>query len=215
MVNEPHVIDRDNTLWVLSKPAGLLVHAAEGGEPDLMSRLEASEPSMQGVAPCHRLDRSTSGVVLASTDPAERGEIGKLFAAGEVEKRYLALVFGVTHGKGSIKRPLKRGRKGGTVTALTRYRRLEVLGGFSLLEVSPKSGRKHQIRRHLQGIGHSIVGDRRYGPKRFRRVPGYPDRLWLHASQVILPDGRSFEAPLPAELAAHLDVLRQGARSLA
>lgn len=197
---------------MLSKPAGLLVHAAECDDADLMSWLEASEPSAHGIAPCHRLDRATSGVVIASTDPAERGVIGRLFEAGEVDKRYLALVFGATHRKGSIKRPLKRGRRGGTAAALTRYRRLEVLGGFSLLEVSPKTGRKHQIRRHLQGIGHSIVGDLRYGNKRFRPVPGYPDRLWLHASRVTLPDGRTFESPLPTELTTHLEILRQGAR---
>ncbi len=156
----------------------------------------------------HRLDRETSGLVLASPDASLRAELGDLFASGAVHKEYQALVFGRCHEKGVVRRALADGRRGRPLPAVTRYRLLEWLGPLSLVRARPEHGRKHQIRRHLQAIGHAIVGDERYPPPRFRRVPGYPGRLWLHASRLELPDGRVWEAPLPPELAAHLDLLR-------
>ena len=105
--------------------------------------------------------------------------------------------------------PLVRaGRRGRPLPAVTRYRHREALGGFSLVEARPETGRKHQIRRHLHGIGHPIVGDERYRPRRFKAVPGYPGRLWLHAAALELPDGHTIVAPLPPALMDHLDRLR-------
>ena len=209
VIGSPQIIASYDTLWVLSKPAGMLVHATAADESDLMHWLMEHGAGVEHVAPCHRLDKGTSGVVLCSSDPAERGEIGKLFAEGQIQKTYRALVYGVTHKKGTLKRPLKDSRRGRTTEALTQYKRLEVLGSFSHLEVRPKTGKRHQIRRHLQGIGHPIVGDQRYGPRRFRRVPAYPERMWLHALRLELPDGRIFESPLPDSLETHLAVLRE------
>ena len=78
----------------------------------------------------------------------------------------------------------------------------------SLLSVQIAEGRKHQIRRHLQGIGHSIVGDRRYPQRKGRRaLKGSPDRLWLHASRLTLDGVGTIQAPLPYELQCHLKVL--------
>jgi len=74
-----------------------------------------------------------------------------------------------------------------------------------------ETGRTHQIRVHLAAIGHPVVGDTRYGPPRFRPVPAFPGRLWLHAHRVRLPDGWEVLSPLPASLEAHLEVLRAGA----
>lgn len=209
MIGEPRILSSSGTLLALFKPSGMLVHSTAGDDSDLMHWLVERE-ALVDVAPCHRLDKSTSGVVLCSVNPTERGEIGQMFADGAVEKRYLTLVYGVPNKKGTIKRSLKDGRRRKTVEAITHYRRLEQLGGFSFLEVLPKTGRKHQIRRHLQGIGHPIVGDTRYGPRRFRRVPGYPGRMWLHAASLHLSDGRSFESQLPVELEDHLELLRTG-----
>ncbi len=163
-----------------------------------------------GVVPLHRLDLHTSGVLLCASDLSVRGRVQEWFAAGLVQKTYLALVHGRTHGKGTIRRGLKDARRRKTLDAVTRYTRREALGGFSLLEVHPETGRKHQVRRHLQGLGHAVVGDTRYRPKRFRKVPAFPGRLWLHAWRVTLPDGGAFEAPLPEALESHLAVLRQG-----
>jgi len=209
MSESPHIIANHGTLWVLSKPAGTLVHATAADETDLMNWLMERQSEVDHVAPCHRLDKGTSGVVLCSSDAGERGDIGKLFAEGQIKKTYQALVYGVTHKKGTLKRPLKDSRRGRSTEAVTQYKRLEVFGSFSLLEVRPKTGKRHQIRRHLQGIGHPIVGDKRYGPRRFRRVPAYPERMWLHAMRLELPDGQVYEAPLPQALEEHLFVLRQ------
>lgn len=207
-MSEPLVVATDGDLWILNKPAGLLVHPGEDPRlPDLMKRVVAhGAPS--GMAPCHRLDLETSGVVLASPDPELRGQIGRWLADGQVVKRYRALVFGRTHRKGTISRALPDARRGRTLRATTRYRRLEWLGPLTLVSARPETGRKHQIRRHMQSIGHALVGDERYPPKRPRAVLAFPGRLWLHASSIELPDGRFFEAPLAPELAAHLATLR-------
>lgn len=201
------IVATSGDLVVLNKPAGLLVHPNDAGDPDLMSAAIA-QGAPAGLAPIHRLDLETSGIVLASANPELRGELGKAFADGQVVKRYKALVHGRTHKKGTVSRPLMDQRRGRTLRATTRYRKLEWLGNVTLISVRPETGRKHQIRRHLQSIGHAIVGDDRYPPKRFRPVKAFPGRLWLHAASIELPDGRFFSVPLPEELDAHLGVLR-------
>lgn len=209
---KPRLLAREEDgLLVFDKPAGWVVHAAEADETrELLSWAVQAGHAPPEVAPVHRLDRETSGVVLLSADPALRGALGRAFAVGEVHKTYRALVHGRTHRKGIVRRPLADARRGRPLEAVTRYRTLEWLGGFSLVEVRPETGRRHQIRRHLQMIGHPVVGDERYGPRRFRPVPAFPGRLWLHAARLALPDGRVFESSLPPELESHLDALRAG-----
>lgn len=202
----PVLLAVQDDLIVVDKPAGWLVHAAGTEDPDLGSWL-----TLQGLGhpgPVHRLDKETSGVVLFARIPALAAEIGDALAKGEVDKTYLAVVHGRARRKGTIKRALQEGRR--SVPAVTRYHTEAWLGRFSLLRVRTDTGRKHQIRRHLHGLGHPIVGDDRYGPSRFVRVPGFPWRLFLHASEVTLPDGRTFHAPLPPELEACLVALRAG-----
>jgi 23S rRNA-/tRNA-specific pseudouridylate synthase len=204
---EPRLISRSDDIWVLEKPAGLAVHAAAGGVLDLLSwaRRELSAP--QELAAVSRLDRETSGLVLCAVGDA-RGRAGRWLADGQVEKRYLALVHGRTHRKGVIRRALPDPRRRRPLEAVTRYRRLSWLGSLTYLEVRPETGRRHQIRRHLQGIGHPVVGDARHGPRRPPRlVPGFPGRLWLHCFRLSLPDGQELEAPLPGELREHLELL--------
>ena len=207
----PKLLTREGPLWVFDKPSGLRVHAAgDDGADDLMSWARRELRAPEALAPIHRLDAGTSGLLLASSDPAERKDLGAAFAAGDVSKRYQALVFGLTHEKGKIERPLMDVRRGRPLDALSRYERLRAFGRVaSLLSLKPESGRKHQLRRHLQQIGHGIVGDERYRDKRRRRVPRFPGRLWLHAAELELPDGRRFEAPLAAELAEHLEQLEK------
>lgn len=178
--------------------------------PDLLSWMVGEGVAPPSVAPIHRLDRQTSGVVLASTDPALRGEMGRWFAERRVDKVYRCLVHGRPHKGGTISRALVDGRRQAPLPATTRFKRLGVHGRFSYLEIVPETGRKHQIRKHLNLIGHPIVGDRRYRPPKAKRQlpPGTPNRLWLHALSLSLPDGRRFEAPLASELAAHLERLR-------
>jgi len=208
---KPRLITCDGDLWVLDKPSGFAVHAVAGATaPDLMAWARGSLGAPAGLAPIHRLDLDASGLVLCAADSSLRGELGRWFADGEVHKEYMALAWGRVHKKGTIRRQLKDPRRRRFLPAVTRYQCLEWLGGFSLLALTPETGRRHQLRRHLHGIGHALVGDRRYRPRRFRAVPGFPGRLWLHAVRLALPDGRSYEAPLPAELERHLVVLREG-----
>jgi len=180
-VTQPRVIAQDGALYALDKPHGFAAHPQGDDGPDLVSW--AAEQLGVALAPCHRLDRETSGVMLCATDERVRAE------------------------KGIVRRPLSDRRRGRDVPTVTRFTRRAIFGRVSLLDVRPETGRRHQIRRHLQGIGHPIVGDERYPPRRFRPVPGFPGRLWLHAVSVTLPDGRRFESPLPPELADHLALL--------
>jgi tRNA pseudouridine65 synthase len=193
---------------VLHKPAGYAVHRTGDEDiPDLQRWAAEALDAPASLSPVHRLDRETSGVVVFAAEPDRLAEGGGWFAEGLVKKRYLALVFGRVRQKGIIRRPLQDARRGRRLEAVTRYRRRASYGAFSFLEVRPETGRRHQIRKHLHGIGHAIVGDTRYRAKRFRAVPGFPGRLWLHAAELELPGGVRYESPLPPELVAHLALL--------
>ncbi len=194
----PGVLAVEDDVVVVDKPADWVVHDAGGDAPDLSAWLG-------GLPPAHRLDRGTSGLVLYARRPEVVAAVGEAH-----EKAYLTLVWGKTRPKGIIRRPLADGRRGRPLGATSRYRTIAQLGPVSYLRVRIETGRKHQIRRHLEGIGHPVVGDARYRGKGTRELPGAPDRLWLHAGQLALGDGRSWEAPLPPDLAAHLQGLREG-----
>ncbi len=203
----PYTIGQRDGIWAVCKPVGMAVHPTADRAPHLITWLDASELP-EGTRPMHRLDLPTSGVVLCAADPAVRRRVEAWFAERQIEKRYRALVTGRTRKKGVIRKKLPNAkRKGPPVEAVTRWRTLRWLGPVSYLEARPETGRKHQIRQHFKGVGHPIVGDTRYGPRRFKPVPGFPGRLWLHALQLTLPDGTVFEAPLPETLTAHLALL--------
>jgi 23S rRNA-/tRNA-specific pseudouridylate synthase len=199
----PRILRIEGPLVAVLKPSGWVVHAAMAGETrDLRAWLAAQSELPRDLEPCHRLDRETSGVVLYAGTPEARAAIGRAFMDGAVQKTYLALVQGRAHAKGVIRTPLAPDDGGAPQEACTRYRTVALLGAFALVRVTPETGRKHQIRRHLQGVRLPVVGDDRYGPERRLRVPAYPGRLCLHAARLELPDGRVFEAPLPDDLAA-------------
>jgi 23S rRNA-/tRNA-specific pseudouridylate synthase len=208
----PELLSHEGSLVVVSKPSGWLVHAADEADeaPDLQAWLSERLDVLVAPAPAHRIDRETSGVVLYATTSEEAARLGQWFAGGEVKKRYVALVYGDPGESGVLDAPLDDQRRGKPLEARTSYvRRAVFLGGAaSLVEVELETGRKHQIRRHFYEAGHGLVGDRRYrtGGK---LAPGVDaGRLWLHAWQLTLPDGRSYEAALPEELGASLEVLR-------
>lgn len=203
--DRPHVIARLDALFAVHKPSGYRVHpAGPSDEPDLVAWLDAESELPPETRPIHRLDAMASGLVLCSADPEVRAQVSGWLARDEAHRVYLALVHGRTHKKGVIRRPLQDARRGRPLPAVTRYRCLDWIGAFTLLEVQIETGRRHQIRRHLQSLGHPVVGDDRYPGQRFRAVPAFPGRLWLHALGMSLPDGTTLEDPLPAELEAHL-----------
>jgi 23S rRNA (uracil1939-C5)-methyltransferase len=157
--------------------------------------------------PLQRLDVGTSGVCWFARRPEHVGPLALALERGE--ETYLALARGITHGKGKIGRPLLEGGK--PRQALTRYRRISVVSGHSLLELRTEHGRKHQVRRHLAAIGHPILGDARYGHdasnRHFEHRFGL-DRPFLHCAALCVPFENGpieIRAPLAGDLTAVLD----------
>lgn len=234
------VLYEDEAIVVVDKPSGMIVHPGHG-QPDgsLVSALLGRGTTLSAIgAPerpgiVHRLDQGTSGViVVARSDRAQR-ELANAFAERRVDKRYLTLVWGrPAEREGTIDRAMGRSRthplkmaveglRGAPRPARSHYRVLEEMPGFAWLEVRPESGRTHQIRVHLQSIGHAIVGDELYGgpawkglqdPRRRNAVRSF-DRLALHAAELAFDHPTSgerlvFRAPLPVELERMLEALR-------
>lgn len=213
----------------IDKPAGLSLrtsradpHAAARG---LIEALRFRDRELfAGREPrlVHRLDESTSGVVLVALDPDIHRELVTRFAERQVEKRYLALVWGhprpATGSWDARLGPDKKDRRRMRVDpegrpALTEYRVLAKAPHVALVELTPQTGRTHQLRVHLAVAGHPIVGDDLYGGPREHgvRMPALraalaPGRALLHASRLAIPglEPELFEAPLPADFAAAL-----------
>ncbi len=195
------VLYEDPSVIAVDKPAGMVVHAGAGIRAGtlvnaLLYRFSRLSEMGGDVRPgiVHRLDRYTSGVLLVACDDPSHRALAAQFAARQVEKVYLALVHGVVKaGQGRIDRPIRRdpvrrtrmtARPGGGRSALTEYRVLGRFARFTYLEVRIATGRTHQIRVHLAGLGHPVAGDRLYGaPARVEGVPGL-DRYFLHAHRI-------------------------------
>lgn len=201
---KPQILANNGSMMVVLKPMGWSAHAAGPDTgPSLTEWLQ--EQGVRDGAPVHRLDKDTSGIILIGKGKEERARMSKWFADGEVHKEYFALVHGRIRKKGVIRRPLQDARRGAPLPAVTRYRLIEWLGSKSLIQLTLETGRKHQIRRHLQGIGHGVVGDKRY---RTKGVPLDPGGLYLHEGLLVLPDERTWEAPLPERFLAELKRLQ-------
>jgi 23S rRNA pseudouridine1911/1915/1917 synthase len=217
------ILYQDDSVIAVNKPAGLTVHAGAGAHSGtLVNRLVHHFASLSQVGGelrpgiVHRIDRTTSGVLLvAKTDAAHRA-LATQFAARTVEKTYLALVEGhVKQESGRITKPIARdpvrrtrmtARLAHGRQALTDYRVLQRFKEFTYLEVRIGTGRTHQIRAHLASLGHPVAGDRVYGAKPAERV-------FLHAWRIgfTSPDSGqrvTVEAPLPEELQRRLGELK-------
>jgi 23S rRNA pseudouridine1911/1915/1917 synthase len=212
------ILYEDADVVAVDKPAGMVVHAGAGCRSGtLVNALLHRFGALSGVGGelrpgiVHRLDRHTSGVLLVARNDAAHHRLAEQFASRQVEKVYLALVHGhVQAEQGRIEKPITRDRQRRVRmtarlargrAALTEYRILRRLPGFTLLEVRPHTGRTHQIRAHFASLGHPLAGDRLYGaPGRIGR-----DRLFLHACRVSFTQPSTgervtVESPLPGEL---------------
>jgi 23S rRNA pseudouridine1911/1915/1917 synthase len=235
-VPEPEALDvdvvyQDSDLVVVNKPAGMVVHPAAGhASGTLVNALLHQIKDLSGIGGelrpgiVHRLDRGTSGLMVVAKNDKAHVELARQFHDREVEKEYVALVWGVVQAGKRIDLPIGRDpddRKKMSATArrarsaTTRVTKALHLPGVSLIHVAIATGRTHQIRVHLSEIGHPIVGDATYGGLR-RRVMGdlrpllSLDRPFLHAFRLMFhhpSDGRKmeFEAPLPPDLQTVLD----------
>jgi 23S rRNA pseudouridine1911/1915/1917 synthase len=142
--------------------AALLAHLAHAGAPDQMDTLRPHRPdAMRWPQPIHRLDRGTSGWVCVALSLSAANSISTAFAARSVRKSYLALVAGTLTGAGACTQPLE-GKPALTAWRAVASGPLPVHGTATLLEVTPTTGRTHQIRKHCAGMGHAIVGDDQY-----------------------------------------------------
>ena len=168
-------------------------------------------PRAAEAAPVHRLDVSTSGLVVFARTQDGVAKWDRALSAPTTRRIYVVAVRGVTPSKGAITRDLRD--SGGVYPARTRYRRLAIASGHSVLRVVPDQPRTHQIRRHLAAIGHPVLGDDRYGhatTNRYFEERSGLDRDFVHFVRLVLdhPDTGArqiFEAPLPGDLRAVLE----------
>jgi tRNA pseudouridine65 synthase len=208
------VLHQDDLLVAVDKPSGMAVHRGWSQERHVVLTVLRDQIGRY-LYPVHRLDRGTSGALVLALDPATARALQERFEAGEVRKRYLALVRGIPPEEGVIDSPVPRAPGGPRVPAVTEFRRLGTFERYALLEVTPRTGRLHQIRRHLKHISHPIVGDVRYGKgehnRLFRERFGL-HRLALHALELGFPhpeDGHDLRlaAPVPPDLAGPLQAM--------
>ena len=216
----------DEYILVIEKPSGLVVHPGAGTRNHtLVNALLYHCPALRGVGEenrpgiVHRLDKETSGVLVAAKTQMAYDELLRQFKAREVEKLYLGLVWG--------KMPEKTGRFTWAVgrhekhrqrisiktknpkTAETHFTVKQEWDEFSFLEIRPLTGRTHQIRVHFAASGHPVIGDTRYGRK---KTIYHLSRMFLHAHQLafvhpVSKERVEFSSPLPQELNECLEKL--------
>jgi 23S rRNA pseudouridine1911/1915/1917 synthase len=229
------VLYQDSDLIVVDKPAGMVVHPAAGhASGTLVNALLHHIDDLSGIGGekrpgiVHRLDRGTSGLMVIAKNDAAHEELSRQFHDREVEKEYIALVWGVVQAGRRIDAPIGRdpnnrkkmsARSRRSREAVTRITRTEHLNpAVTLAQIAIHTGRTHQIRVHLSAIGHPVVGDPLYGGVR-RHVPADVrpvmrlQRPFLHAAKLVFThpsDGRrmEFSSDLPDDLQRVLDELR-------
>lgn len=189
------ILHQDDHLVAIHKPAGLLVHRSMIDRHEQRFAVQMLRDQLgRRVYPAHRLDKGTSGILLFCLDQNATANLGHAFEAGEVDKRYLAIVRGHPPEAGQIDHPLSRqideyasaARTGSEQTskapqaAQTRFKRLATVelpyavdrypsSRYALVALMPITGRKHQLRRHMKHFSHPIIGDATYGKGRHNR----------------------------------------------
>jgi len=237
------IIYQDQWLVAINKPSGLLVHRSNIDRHETRFALQLLRNQLgQRVYPVHRLDKPTSGVLLFALDPETARELSEQFRQHAVLKHYLAIVRGWTDDSGLIDYPLVDGpikaayaeQKNSDTPreAVTDYRTLQRVelpiatgrypsSRYSLLEACPKTGRRHQLRRHFKHIFHPIIGDTTYGDTQHNRMLRSEfdcHRLLLHALKLVFEHPQTgceleLRAPLLARFTHLLQLLGFGLES--
>jgi len=215
------IVWRDEHVLVIDKPAGLVVHPARGHREGTLSQLLAGlaaggEAERAGIV--HRLDRDTSGLMVVARDERAHARLQAALRERLVQREYLALVVGVPPARtGTIEAPIGRHPRIRTRMAIdgvsprearTHFELAERIGEYALLRLRLDTGRTHQIRVHLQAIGHPVCGDPEYGTGGRDSILGL-ERQFLHATRLAFPHpitGERIEltSPLPEDLNAAL-----------
>ena len=224
------IVYEDEKVIFLNKPAGVLSQKAKETDVSLtealgayLSEKNAGEETMFRAGLCNRLDRNTSGLILAGKTVAATQQLSELIAERAVGKYYLTVVKGtvpeterirgyLTKNERTNRVSIQREQQGDAVYIETAYRPLCAGRGCTLLEVELVTGKSHQIRSHLASIGHPLAGDTKYGDaefnRRFREKYGLKCQL-LHSWKAVFPkltgtlsdlSGKTFTAPLPSSV---------------
>jgi 23S rRNA pseudouridine1911/1915/1917 synthase len=251
------ILHEDKFLALVNKPAGMMVHAGSGATDNARNRgtlvnallfhfaklSDVGGDLRPGIV--HRLDKQTSGILLVAKDDSTHRKLGEMFSQRQVTKTYIALVHGnlakdnvtvsLPIGRDLVRRirmTTRRSAGEGVRTAVSHVKVLERIsspyGLFTLVEVRIETGRTHQIRVHMQSLGHPVVGDTLYGaPHIIRALTPDPDldfklelsldRNFLHAAHLSFTHPQTskpmdIHAPLPAELDTFLSAIRAGLR---
>src|SRR5690348_4637027 len=233
------VVHQDRALFVINKPAGMVVHPGAGNlRHTLQNALLALDPKLALVPRAglvHRLDKDTSGLLVVARTPEAHARLVAALAEREIERTYLAICLGVMTGGGTVDAPIGRHRSQRTRMsvrsdgreAVTHYRIVKRYRAHTLVQVQLETGRTHQIRVHMAHIGYPIIGDPVYGGR--RRLPagcspalaavlGAFPRQALHAARLALTHpmtGRAleWEAPVPEDMERLLAALDQDQQS--
>lgn len=218
------IVFEDQTLLVVNKPSGMVVHPSKGHlNGTLVNALlfhvnELSEGTAYirpGIV--HRIDKDTSGLLVIAKNNAAHQKLADQFYAHSIKRQYTALVLGnVQHEEGTIDAPitrmqnnrLKRTVAKGGKPAITHFQRIEEFQKFTLLHLRLETGRTHQIRVHMNYIGHSLLGDPMYGPSETVHKNGQ----FLHADTLgfihpVTDEWMEFQAPLPIYFKEKLEEL--------
>lgn len=240
----PHILYEDADVIVLEKPASLLVHETSRKEPHtLVAWLLKKYPEIENIGEekyragiVHRLDKDVSGIMVVAKTQEMYEYLKKQFKKRSITKEYTALVYGAPlQHSGKINLPIGRNPKGKFVAhprsqkkkllskdrnAVTHYTVRERIKNFSIFKIQILTGRTHQIRAHLAYLGHPIVGDKEYGPKKaFHKlfskkikVISAP-RIMLHSHKLEFKNRegniKKFESPLPKEFKKFIEKIKQ------
>ncbi len=220
------VVREDEHILVVNKPPGLVTHPGSGNwRGTLLNALLHHAPQLAGVPRAgivHRLDKDTSGLLAVAKTPEAQTDLVRQLAARSVKRQYLALAHGRVAHDGAVDAPIGRHPVQRTKMAVvasgraarTHYRVLERFAQATLIECALETGRTHQIRVHMAELGHPLVGDPVYGPRRKAAgvLADFP-RQALHAWRLALAHPATgaqcaWEAPLPEDFAQLLECLR-------